>query len=33
VPLLTAVRFINYVDRGAVPAAVPLIQHGLNLDN
>jgi MFS family permease len=31
--LLAAVLFINYVDRGAVPTAVPLIQHDLNLDN
>jgi MFS family permease len=33
VALLALVLFINYVDRGAVPTAVPLIQHDLNLDN
>ena len=33
VMLLAAVLFINYVDRGAVPTAVPLIQHDLNLDD
>lgn len=31
--LLAAVLFINYVDRGAVPTAVPLIQHDLHLDD
>jgi MFS family permease len=31
--LLAAVLFINYVDRGAVPTAVPLIQHDLGLDD
>jgi MFS family permease len=33
VALLAAVLFINYVDRGAVPTAIPLIQHDLSLDN
>jgi MFS family permease len=33
VALLAAVLFINYVDRGAVPTAIPLIQHDLHLDN
>ena len=33
VALLAAVLFINYVDRGAVPTAIPLIQHDLKLDN
>ena len=33
VALLATVLFINYVDRGAVPTAVPLIQHDLHLDN
>jgi len=33
VALLAAVLFINYVDRGAVPTAIPLIQHDLRLDN
>jgi MFS family permease len=33
VSLLAAVLFINYVDRGAVPTAVPLIQHDLGLTN
>jgi MFS family permease len=31
--MLAVVLFINYVDRGAVPTAVPLIQHDLHLDN
>ena len=31
--LLAAVLLINYVDRGALPTAVPLIQHDLKLDN
>jgi MFS family permease len=31
--MLALVLFINYVDRGAVPTAVPLIQHDLHLDN
>jgi MFS family permease len=33
VALLAVVLFINYVDRGAVPTAIPLIQHDLSLDN
>jgi MFS family permease len=33
VALLAVVLFINYVDRGAVPTAIPLIQHDLGLDN
>jgi MFS family permease len=33
VALLAAVLFINYVDRGAVPTAIPLIQRDLALDN
>jgi MFS family permease len=33
VSLLAIVLFINYVDRGALPTAQPLIQHDLNLDN
>jgi MFS family permease len=33
VGLLAAALFINYVDRGAVPTAAPLIQHDLNLDS
>ncbi len=33
VTLLAAVLLINYVDRGALPTAVPLIQHDLKLDN
>jgi len=33
VSLLAAVLFINYVDRGALPTAVPLIQHDLHFDN
>jgi MFS family permease len=33
VVMLAVVLFINYVDRGAVPTAVPLIQHDLSLDN
>jgi MFS family permease len=33
VVLLATVLFINYVDRGALPTAVPLIQHDLKLDN
>jgi MFS family permease len=33
VALLAAVLFINYVDRGAVPTAIPLIQRDLHLDN
>jgi MFS family permease len=33
VALLAVVLFINYVDRGAVPTAIPLIQHDLQLDN
>ncbi len=33
VALLAAVLFINYVDRGAVPTAIPLIKTDLNLDN
>ena len=31
--LLAIVLLINYVDRGALPTAVPLIQHDLKLDN
>lgn len=31
--LLALVLFINYVDRGALPTAVPLIQHDLKLDS
>ncbi len=31
--MLATVLFINYVDRGAVPTAAPLIQHDLNLTN
>jgi MFS family permease len=33
VALLAAVLFINYVDRGAVPTAIPLIKLDLHLDN
>jgi MFS family permease len=33
VGLLAVVLFINYVDRGALPTAIPLIQHDLHLDN
>lgn len=33
VVMLAAVLFINYVDRGAVPTAAPLIQHDLHLTN
>jgi MFS family permease len=33
VGLLAIVLFINYVDRGALPTAIPLIQHDLHLDN
>jgi MFS family permease len=33
VGLLALVLFINYIDRGALPTAVPLIQHDLHLDN
>jgi MFS family permease len=33
VGLLAAALFINYVDRGAVPTAAPLIQHDLHLDD
>jgi MFS family permease len=33
VSLLAIVLLINYVDRGALPTAVPLIQHDLKLDN
>jgi MFS family permease len=33
VALLAAVLFINYVDRGALPTAIPLIQPDLKLDN
>jgi MFS family permease len=33
VGLLAAVLFINYVDRGAVPTAIPLIKLDLHLDN
>jgi MFS family permease len=33
VSLLAAVLFINYVDRGALPTAQPLIQHDLHLNN
>ncbi len=33
VSLLSLVLFINYVDRGAVPTAAPLIQHDLHLTN
>ena len=33
VALLAAVLFINYVDRGAVPTAIPLIKTDLHLDN
>jgi MFS family permease len=33
VSLLAVVLFINYVDRGALPTAIPLIQHDLHLDN
>jgi MFS family permease len=31
--MLATVLFINYVDRGAVPTAAPLIQHDLHLTN
>jgi MFS family permease len=31
--MLALVLFINYVDRGAVPTAAPLIQHDLHLTN
>jgi MFS family permease len=31
--MLSAALFINYVDRGAVPTAAPLIQHDLQLNN
>jgi MFS family permease len=33
VGLLAVALFINYVDRGAVPTAAPLIQHDLHLDD
>ena len=33
VALLAVVLFINYIDRGAMPTAIPLIQHDLKLDN
>jgi MFS family permease len=31
--MMATVLFINYVDRGAVPTAAPLIQHDLHLTN